>query len=214
MELGPPDRHDDRGPGRRRPVVQLVSAQGALSGWMGLTTRTPDGRLEASILRTQTPDALQTHVLTGDLLAWGPKARPSSRRSRRADAGCYASLVVHRERLDSCPYERVFRRSRFCGSIPTIGQTLATTYFTCRIRGRHVGSTSWASDRTRPGPWRITILSVVPDRRPAGRPAVGQGTAHSSGGGTEPDPYPRRRVSPVVVNQVARVDDGADGAPS
>jgi len=200
------------GPAIEGHVEQLVSAQGALSGWLGLTTRTSDGRLEASILRTQTPDALPTHVITGDLLAWGPNGATVVSAGLGAPShGCYASLVVHRERLDRGPYERVFRRTGFCGSIPTIGQTLATTYFTwAREDGTgvfflgngdlHVTLRGWA------------LLSVSPTSDLLVRPAQGQGTALFWRGATEPDPYRGGGVAPVVVSQVLTWTTGAEGA--
>ena len=200
------------GPALEGEVVQLVSAQGALSGWLGVTTRTSDGRLDASVLRTQDPDSLPTHILTGDLVAWGPNGATVVSAGLGAQKnGCYASLVVDRERLDRGPYERVFRRPRFCGEIPTLGQTLASTYLTwAREDGTgvfflgngdlHVTLRGWA------------LLSVSPTSDLLVRPADGQGTALFWRGATEPDPYEGGGVSPVVVSQVLTWTTGADGA--
>jgi hypothetical protein len=192
--------------------VQLVSAQGALSGWLGVTTRATYGRLDASVLRTQEPGALPTHVLTGDLVAWGPNGATIVSADLGAPTnGCHPSLVVDRERLDRGPYERVFRRTRFCGEIPTLAQTLASTYFTwVREDGTgifflgngdlHVTLRDWA------------LLSVSPTSDLLVRPAQGEGTSLFWRGAVEPDPYHGGGVSPVVVSEVLTWTTGADGA--
>jgi hypothetical protein len=200
------------GPAIDGEVVQLVSAQGALSGWLGVTTRATYGPLDASVLRTQEPDALPTHVLTGDLVAWGPNGATVVSADLGAPAeGCHTSLVVDRERLDRGPYERVFRRTRFCGEIPTLAQTLASTYFTwVREDGTgifflgngelHVTLRGWA------------LLSVSPTSDLLVRPAEGEGTSLFWRGAIVPDPYQGGGVSPVVVSEVLTWTTGADGA--
>jgi hypothetical protein len=198
-------------------VVQLVSAQGALSGWLGVTTRTAGGRLDASILRTQTPDARPAHVLTGDLVAWGPNGATVVAADLGAQTnGCYASLAVDRERLDRGPYERVFRRSRFCGGIRMLGQTLATTYLTWeRPDGTGVFFLGNGDLHVTLRGW--SMLSVSPTSDLLVQPAPP--TAESAGGAAlfwrgaeQPDPYHSGGVSPVVVSEVLTWTTGADGA--
>jgi hypothetical protein len=200
------------GPAIDGEVVQLVSAEGALSGWLGVTTRVTYGRLDASILRTQEPDARPTHVLTGDLVAWGPNgATVVSADLGAVTNGCHVSLVVNRERLDRGPYERVFRRSRFCGDIPTLGQTLASTYFTwVREDGTGVFFLGNGDLHVTLRGW--SLLSVSPTSDLLVRPAEGEGTSLFWRGAMEPDPYQGGGVSPVVVSEVLTWTTGADGA--
>jgi hypothetical protein len=205
-----------QGPFLDDEVVHLVSAQGALAGWLGVTTRDGEGLLEASILRTQTPDAHAAHVSIGDLVAWGPNgASVVSAGLGSVSNGCYANLTVSRERLDLSVREPVFRRSRFCGEIPTLGQTLAATYFTWEREDEtgvfFVGN---GDAHETLGGWFLLSASPTSDLlvRPAGGSSTQGGAALFWHGAAEPDPYRGAGGGPVVVERVLTWTIGADEA--
>lgn len=197
-------------------VVQLVSAQGALAGWLGVTTRDPGGRLEASILRSQAPDAHAAHVFTADLVAWGPNgASVVYAGLGRESNGCYADLKVYRERLDRGVGEDVFRRSSFCGEIPMLAQTLAATYFTWEREDRtgvfFVGN---GEAHAILGGWSLLSASPTSDLlvEPAGGTPAERGAALFWRGAIEPDPYHGAGGGPVLVERILAWTAGADGA--
>jgi hypothetical protein len=200
------------GPALEGEVVQLVSAQGALAGWLGVTTRAPGGPLDASILRTQTDDAHPVHVVSGDLVAWGPNGAAVVAIGLGASTdGCHASVVVSRERLDRGVAERVLRLAPFCGEIPSLGQTLATTYFTVE-RGDLDGVYFLGNGEPHAvlGGW--TMVSVSPTSDLLVQRHGGPGTALFWRGAVRPEPYLGTDGSQVVVRAVLTWTAGADGA--
>lgn len=207
-----------QGPVLDGEVTQLVSAQGALRGWLGVTTRGEDGLLEASILRSQASDARPVHVSTADLVAWGPNgASVVSAGLGDATNGCYATLKVHRERLDRGVGELVYRRSPFCGRIPTIGQTFASTYFTWtrahglkRSGGVGVFSLGVGEPHRALRGW--ALVSVSPTSDLLVQPAHGSGVALFWNGATTPEPYRNIGGTPIQVDEVLTWTVGADGA--
>jgi hypothetical protein len=205
------------GPALEGEVTQLVSAQGALTGWLGVTTRGADGLLEASILRSQAPDARPVHVFTADLVAWGPDgASVVSANMGETTDGC-APLEVHREQLDRGVGELVYRRARFCGQIPSIGQTLSISYFTWRRpsgagQARGVGVFSLGNGE----PHRVLrgweLVSVSPTSDLLVRPADGTDVALFWNGASTPEPYRSVGGAPMQLDEVLAWTVGADGA--
>jgi hypothetical protein len=206
------------GPALDGEVTQLVSAQGALTGWLGVTTRGEEGLLEASILRSQTADARPVHVFTADLVAWGPNgASVVSAGLGDTTNGCYATLKVYRERLDRGVQEPVYRRTQFCGRIPTIGQTFASTYFTWirphgLKRSRGVGVFSLGNGEPHRALRGWALVSVSPTSALLVRPAHGTGAALFWNGATTPEPYRSIDGTPIQVDEVLTWTVGADGA--
>ena len=177
------------GPAVDGDVVQLVSAQGALSGWLGLTTRTSDGRLEASILRTQTPDALQTHVITGDLLAWGPNGADRRHgRSRRADA----RVLREPRRPPGAARPRPVRAGLPAHAVlrqhPDDRPDPRDHLLHVGTRGRHRRLLPGQRGPARDPPWLGAPVGLA-DLRPAG--ATGRGPGHVARSGAAP-PSPTR----------------------
>jgi hypothetical protein len=205
------------GPALDDEIVQLVSAQGALAGWLGVTTRDAGGLLHASILRTQTAEARPEHLYTADLVAWGPNGASVVVAGLGNETnGCYANLTVDRERLDQDLRERTYRSRSFCGGMPTLGQTLATTYFTWE-RPRGTGVYFLGNGEPHRVLWGWSMLSVSPTSdllvQPA-PPAAGAagGAALYWRGAQEPDPYHGADGSPVRVSRILAWTIGADGA--
>jgi hypothetical protein len=207
-----------RGPALDGDVTQLVSAQGTLTGWLGVTTRGEDGRLDASILRSQAPDARPVHVFTADLVAWGPNGTnvvSASLGDVRED--CYTPLEMNRERLDRGVEEVVYRRARFCGRIPTIGQTFASTYFTwvrphSQSRPRGVGVFSLGNGEPHRALRGWALVSVSPTSDLLVRPANGAGVSLFWNGATTPESYRSIDGTPIHVDEVLTWTVGADGA--
>jgi hypothetical protein len=207
-----------QGPRLDGQVTQLVSAQGALTGWLGVTTRGADGLLDASVLRSQAPDAHPVHVFTADLVAWGPDgASVVSANLGDTTDGCDAALKVHRERLDRGVTELVYRRARFCGQIPTIGQTLSTTYLTWRRpSGLHRRFDDGVFSLGNGEPHRVLrgweLVSVSPTSDLLVRPAQGTGVDLFWNGASAPEPYLSGGGAPMQVDEVLAWTVGADGA--
>jgi hypothetical protein len=202
-----------QGPSLEGEVVQLVSAQGPLAGWLGVTTRDAGGVLEASILRSHTPDAHAVHVFSADLVAWGPNGTSViSAGLGDVSNGCYASLKVYRERLDGDDREHLISRSQFCGEIPALAQTHAVTYFSWE-REDGTGIFALGNDGTREilDGWSLLSASPTSDLlvEPAGRR---RGAALLWNEATEPDRYRGAGGGPVTVERVLAWTVAADGA--
>lgn len=127
-----------RGP-RVRRVVELVNAQGAGFGWVGVTSVLPDLRLQAGLLRFLGPNDRATPILAGDLVSWGPggdgvvaaRRGPERPVCRRRVSIVWAALEPPRR-------ERQFLDPSLCGDILSIGRDHDLTYFTLQ-RGDRVG---------------------------------------------------------------------------
>ena len=205
------------GPALDDEVVQLVSAQGALAGWLGVTTRDTEGLLEASILRTQTAEARPEHLYTADLVAWGPNgASVVVAGLGNTTNGCYANLKVYREQLDRDLRERTYHSTLFCGGIPTLGQTLATTYFTWERPG---GTGVYFLGNGEPHRvlrgWSMLAVSPTSDLlvQPAPPPAApAGGAALFWRGAPAPDPYHGSGGGRVQVSRILTWTIDADGA--
>jgi hypothetical protein len=206
-----------QGPALNDEVVHLISAQGALAGWLGVTTRRTDSMLEASILRTQTPTARPEHLFVADRVAWGPDgASVVAARFGGVSDGCYASLRVDRERLDLGRRETTYRRSRFCGEIPSLGQTFATTYITVRnATGTGIFFLGNGDPHEALHGWSLISTSPTSDLlvRPAGADATAEGAALFWRGAERPEPYRGGATGGVVlVDRVLSWTTAADGA--
>jgi hypothetical protein len=205
------------GPALDDEVVQLVSAQGALAGWLGVTTRDVGGLLQASILRTQTAEARPEHLYTADLVAWGPDGASVVVAGLGNETnGCYANLKVYRERLDLDLRERTYHSRLFCGGIPTLGQTLATTYFTWE-RPRGTGVYFLGNGDPHRALWGWSMLSVSPTSDLLVQPAppsaeAAGGAALFWRGAHEPDPYRGADGSPVRMSRILAWTIDASGA--
>jgi hypothetical protein len=206
------------GPALDGQVTQLVGARGALTGWLGVTTRRDDGRQEASVLRSQAPDARPVHVFTADMVAWGPNGASvvGASLGDPTDA-CRAGLRIDRQRLDRGVAEPVYLPSPFCGRIPSIGQTLASTYFTwSRSRGPDRSRGAGVFFLGNGDPHRVlrgwALVSVSPTSDLLVRPAHGTGVALFWNGASTPEPYRGVDGSPMRVDEVLSWTVGADGA--
>jgi hypothetical protein len=209
-----------QGPALEGEVTQLVSAQGALTGWMGVTTRGSDGLLNAWVLRSQAPDARPVHLFAAELVAWGPDgASVVSASLGDTTGGCDAALNIRRERPDRGVRELVYRRRQFCGQIPSIGQTLATTYFTwTRPLGLHRRADVGVFLLGNGQPHRVLrgweLVSVSPTSDLLVRPSSGTdvGVGLFWNGASTPDPYRSPGGAPMQVDEVLAWTVGADGA--
>ena len=211
-----------QGPALDGQVLQLVSAQGELAGWLGVTTRGAAGLLEASLLRSFAPGDTAAHVFTADRVAWGSNGGSVATvvLGEPAPDGCYATLDVDRERLDEGGRrETVYHDERFCGEVTGLGQTVATTYLTVvgedGVTGTFVLGNG-ALHETLQG-WTLIATSATSDLlvRPAGTDAADRGTALYWRGADEPDRYRGPDGGPVLVDRIltwTTDPDGADGA--
>jgi hypothetical protein len=125
-----------RGP-RVPRVVELVNADGANFGWVGATSVLADGHLQAGVLRFLGPNDRVTPVLTGDLVAWGPRGDsvvavhrgPERPICRRRVSIVWATLVPALR-------DRQFLAPHLCGDIWSVGRDENVTYFTLVRDGR------------------------------------------------------------------------------
>ncbi len=207
-----------QGPALEGEVTHLVSARGALKGWLGVTTRGPDGLLEASVLRSQAADARPVHLVTADLVAWGLNgASVVSADLGDTTRGCSATLRVDLERLDRGVDELVYRPARFCGRIPVIGQTFASTYFTwSRPRGPTPSRRTGVFFLGNGEPHQVlsgwALVSVSPTSDLLVRSTHGTGVALFWNGARRPEPYRSIDGSPMHVDEVLTWTAGTDAA--
>ncbi len=206
-----------QGPALEGEVTHLVGARGALTGWLGVTARGPDGLMEASVLRSQGPDAEAVHLVRADLVAWSSNgASVVSADLGSTASGCSADLRIDRERLDRGVQELVYRPELFCGRISMIGQTLASTYFTWdRSRGAD-GGRSGVFVLGNGQPHRVlrgwVLVSVSPTSDLLVRPSHAAGAALFWNGAKRPEPYRGIDGSPMQVGEVLTWSIGADAA--
>jgi hypothetical protein len=181
------------GPRVREPV-ELVNAYGAGDGWIGVTSRLPDGRFSGGVLRYLDPTDQVTPLLTADLMAWGPRGEGLAGVRRAPGRGCPRLQVLYAGLVAPTGTEVRVDRS-FCGDVVTIGRDDLRTYLTLR-RGPHARIVFAGLDRFHAvlGGYALASASpaadllVVPvndrgtaptwpaDTQPHGRPGGAKGT--------------------------------------
>ena len=127
-----------RGP-RVRHAVELVNAQGAAPGWVGVTSELVDGRLQASVLRSLGPRERPASVIRGEIVSWGPGgATVTAVRHGRLRPGCHRRVSIGWTRLVPALRERKFADPDLCGDVLSVGTDGVATFFTL-VRGDRVG---------------------------------------------------------------------------
>ncbi len=125
----------------RGPLMQgtteLVDAYQALPGWIGVTSRLPDGRQQASVLRFLGPDDAPVSLATGDLVAWSAHGQSVAvlRRGPLADR-CHREVSILLVNLVLNSRERPFHDDSLCGDVLSVGRAFASTYFTLEKNGQ------------------------------------------------------------------------------
>ena len=127
-----------RGP-RVPRAIELVNAQGAAPGWVGVTSELVDGRLQASVLRSLGPQDRPSPILRGDIVSWGPAgATVTTVRHGRLRRGCRRRVSISWAKLVPALRERKFAAPGLCGDVPSVGTDGVATFFTL-VRGDRVG---------------------------------------------------------------------------
>jgi hypothetical protein len=127
-----------RGP-RVPRVAELVNADGADFGWVGVTSVLADERLQAGVLRFLGPNDRVTPILKGDLVSWGPRG-DSVVAVRRGPVRpvCRRRVSIVWAKLVPALRERQYLEPNLCGDVLSVGRDENITYFTLQ-RGRRVG---------------------------------------------------------------------------
>lgn len=125
-----------RGPDVASPL-ELVDAYAANPGWVGVTSRRPEGGVEASVLRFLEPPDVPVPLVRGDRIAWdGRGMTVAALREGNLVSGCRHHVTIDLVRLATSERDRQYERDRLCGSITTLGRASLVTFFTLRRAGR------------------------------------------------------------------------------
>ena len=125
-----------RGP-RVPRVVELLNADGATFGWVGVTSVLADGNLQASVLRFFGPSDRATPILSGDLIAWGPRGDSVVAVHRgRERPTCRRRVSIVWAKLVPALRERQYFAPHLCGDVSSVGRDENVTYFTLVRGGR------------------------------------------------------------------------------
>ena len=125
-----------RGP-RVPRAIELVDAHGASTGWIGVTSELPDGRLRASVLSSLGRHDRPRTILEGDLVSWGPQgATVIAGRRGPLRPGCRRSVSIVWAKLVLSLRERKYDDPALCGDLISIGLDNASTMFTLDRGGR------------------------------------------------------------------------------
>ncbi len=204
----------EEGPTVPRPL-EIVNASAAGEGWVGLTWRRRDGRLQSGVLSSMEVGTVPTPLLAGDLVSWGARGGRVSAAVRGAAAGCERRITVRGLQLVPRLREPTFRTT-LCGDVMSLGRAGTVTYLTLRERERiavayaggeeprivladhALASISWARDMlVQPATY---AASVAPFGREPALPdgssvVLGTGLGYLSGASTDRDAPP----APYVV---------------
>jgi hypothetical protein len=148
------------GPEVREPL-ELVNADGAEAGLVGVTSRAPDGDLVGSLLRSLSPGSRATPLARGDLVSWGAQGTAVvSVKRGPIDGPCRRHLAIVTKTITPAIEERQFNETS-CGDILSAGRDANTTYFTIE-RDDHVDIRYAGYGRTHPVLRDFALLSVSP----------------------------------------------------
>ncbi len=148
------------GPAVTTPV-DLVNASGAQPGWVGITSRLPDGTYQASVLRFLGKNDVADALLSGNLIAWGPRGQSVVSVQRGLVSGCRRDVRI--TRVDVLPRERdvEYHDPRLCGDVLSVGRDGIQTYFTLVQKG-HVAVDVAGYRLVEPVLSGFALLSVSP----------------------------------------------------
>lgn len=126
---------------RRGPVVpapaELVDADAANPGWIGVTSRVAGGGSRASVLRFLEPNDRPVPLIAGDRIAWdGRGMTVAALHEGSLVDGCLRHVSIDLVRLATLDRDRQYARDRLCGRVTTIGRASLVTFFTLRRDGR------------------------------------------------------------------------------
>ncbi len=126
-----------RGP-RVQDPVELVDADGAQPGWVGVTSRNPAGRLSASILRSLAPADRATTLAKGDVVTWGERGNAITAMRTVPMHGCRTHVTILLQKLIPLSIREHEVDRSVCGDVTSVGRGIGTTFFTLR-RGDRIG---------------------------------------------------------------------------
>jgi len=168
-----------------REATELVNAYGAGDGWIGVTSRLPDGRFSGGVLRYLEPTDQVTPLLTADLMAWGARGEGLAG-VRKAPGGACGRLQVLYAGLVAPRGTEVRVDQRSCADVVTIGRDDLRTYLTLR-RGHGTKIVFAGLDRFHPvlDGYALASVSVTADLVviPAGVEALPEGAFSDPHGG-------------------------------
>lgn len=149
-----------RGPRIRQPI-ELVNADGAEPGMIGVTSQASDGDQIGSLLRFLSPLDRASRLGRGDLVTWGSRGASLVVVRRGPLLGpCRRHLAIVLTTIVPGLVERQFDRT-MCGDILSVGRDSNTTYFT-RRRGDQVDLVSAGYGRTHHVLSDFALLSISP----------------------------------------------------
>lgn len=125
-----------RGP-RVPRAVELVNADGASFGWIGVTSALADGHLQAGVLPFFGPNDRVTPIIRGDLISWGPRGDSVVAVRRGPERPiCRRRISIEWARLVPARRERQYLAPHLCGDVWSVGRDENLTYFTLVRDGR------------------------------------------------------------------------------
>ena len=119
-----------RGP-RIPSAVDLVHVAGGDSRLVGVTSQLRSGRLQASVLRSLSPQGRWTATVRGDIVVWDPLGRSVA----AVHSGPFGSNCKHRVSIRwakpvSATAEQKYAAPALCGDVLSVGLDDTATYFT------------------------------------------------------------------------------------
>ena len=123
------------GPPLRAMPTDLLFSYTASSGWVNVTTPTPSGLSQASVLRALDPSAILDPLGRGQLVAWLSSGGYLSVGTSIPAGGCHARVQI----VSSNIATDVRKRSLdvpVCGRMTSLGRDLTQPYFTLEHDGR------------------------------------------------------------------------------
>ncbi len=154
------DGYVREGPRVRRPI-ELIHADGAEPGIVGVTSRTPGGDEAASLLRFLSPSDVPMPLVRGDLVTWGSRGASVVVVKRGPLLGpCRRHLAIVIKTILPGTVDREFDRT-MCGDILSVGRDSNATYFTWR-RSDRIDLVSAGFGTTHHVLSEVALLSVSP----------------------------------------------------
>jgi hypothetical protein len=123
------------GPPLRAMPTDLLFSYTASSGWVNVTTPTPSGLLQASVLRTLDPSAILDPLGRGQLVAWLSSGGYLSVGTSAHVGGCHTHVQIESSNIAT----DVRKRSLdvvVCGRLTSLGRDLTQPYLTLEHDGR------------------------------------------------------------------------------
>ena len=123
------------GPPLRAMPIDLLFSYTASSGWVNVTTPTPSGLSQGSVLRALDPSAILDPLGRGQLVAWLSSGGYLSVGTSLPAGGCHARVQIVSSNIATDVRKRSLDTD-VCGRMTSLGRDLTQPYFTLEHDGR------------------------------------------------------------------------------